>query len=522
MLYDNDILNGLYDKAHHPDYAERIAVQQVDGVRLTYAELMHKVDNLAKNLIARGFVAGDRALLLVRPSVDTMILVLGIVRAGGAVIIGDIAMGKDVFESRVRTAQPKWVFAESILLLLQQWSWLRGIAKGRGLDVPEMNNLGAVTVINVGNIPFLGNVNLSKLTNDSDMNSTTQRRDPSSDLMIIFTSGTTGQPKGVVHTLASTIATLNRVRQYLALTEHDVLYTYALHLTIPVLSAGGKAVLPSTNNSPEKTLNAYQDYGITKTFDVPANIQQLLTILHERGETLPNTLQTILLGAAPVFPDLLARLQQFAHDNLRVYAIYGMTEMLPACAVSLEDKLTFNPTQGDIIGTPLDGVNYRLADDGELILSGDGLYDRYLGQTPVSEHLTGDIATEIDGHLVLLGRKKDMIIRGNYNVYPLLFEPTIRQIDNVQDCAMVGVYNPAKADEDIILFIDGDISESNLRKALLTGTHSIDQYAHPDYIIYMQIPRSGRSDKIDRQALRQLAHEQLDIHNVTPTLEPVS
>ncbi|MEO1286991.1 MAG: class I adenylate-forming enzyme family protein, partial [Chloroflexota bacterium] len=270
------------------------------------------------------------------------------------------------------------------------------------------------------------------------------------------------------------------------------------------------------------TLNAYRDYGITKTFDVPANIQQLLTILHERGETLPNTLRTILLGAAPVFPDLLTRLKHFAHDNLRVYAIYGMTEMLPACAVSLEDKLTFDSTQGDIIGTPLDGVNYRLADDGELILSGDGLYDRYLNQTPVSEHPTGDIASEIDGHLVLLGRKKDMVIRGNYNVYPLLFEPTIRQIKGVQDCAMVGVYNPTKADEDIILFIDGDISESNLRSALLTGTHSIDQYAQPDHIIYGQIPRSGRSDKIDRQALRQLAREQLGIRDIAPTLEPIS
>ncbi|MEL6310067.1 MAG: class I adenylate-forming enzyme family protein, partial [Chloroflexota bacterium] len=429
-----------------------------------------------------------------------------------------LGLARDVFEGRVRTAQPKWVFAESILLLLQKWAWVRGIAKQRGLEVPEMNNLGDVTVVNVGRLPFLGDVNLDTLTENSHVKRTVAPRDPDSDLMIVFTSGTTGQPKGVVHTLRSTIAVLNRVREYLELTEQDVLYTYALHLTIPVLLAGGKAILPAKNNTAAKTLTAYQQYGITKTFDVPSNMQQITEILEERGAIFPPTLQTIMLGAAPVFPDFLARLKQFAHERLRVYAIYGMTEILPACAVSLEDKLAFDPKQGDMIGMPLKGINYHLADDGELILSGDGLFDRYLGQTPVSAHPTGDIATQVDGQLVLLGRKKDMIIRGNYNIYPLLFEPTIRQIQGVADCAMVGVYNPDKADEEIILFVDAQIAEDDLRTALLTGEYSINQYAQPDYIMYEQIPRSGRSNKIDRLALRVQARAQLGIRDSVSTV----
>ncbi|MGJ3239523.1 MAG: AMP-binding protein [Anaerolineae bacterium] len=511
MLYDNEILDRLYDKAKDPHDADKIAVQQVDGICLTYAELMSKVDNLANNLVGCGFVANDRALLLVRPGVDTMILVLGIVRAGGTVIIGDIAMGKEVFESRVRTAQPTWVFVESILLFLQQWDWLRRLVKRHGLDVPEIGNLGNVQVVNVGNIPFLGDMNLRKLTDNSTRTGTTLPRDLDSDLMIVFTSGTTGQPKGVVHTLGSTLATLKRVKQYLQLTEDDVLYSYALHLTIPVLLAGGKAVLPAKNNSAQQTLASYRKYGITKTFDVPATMQQIVDILAQQNGRFPQTLRTILLGAAPVFPDFLTRLRHYTHADLRIYAIYGMTEMLPACAVSLDEKLAFDPKQGDLIGAPLEGVHYRLAHDGELILHGDGLYDRYLGQDRVTEHATGDIATDVEGQLVLLGRKKDMIIRGNYNVYPLLFEPTINALDGVRDCAMVGVYNPAKADENIVLFVEGSINEQHLRAALLTGDYSIDRYAQPDHIIYTDIPRSGRSNKIDRQALRVLAQDRLGI-----------
>ena len=149
-----------------------------------------------------------------------------------------------------------------------------------------------------------------------------------------------------------------------------------------------------------------------------------------------------------------------------------------------------------------------------MILSGEGLFDRYLGDEAVYKHPTGDMARiDEQGRIVLLGRKKDMIIRGKHNIYPPLFEATIRQIEGVTDCAMVGVYNPEKADEEIVLFIESDslLDEKSLREQLLSGDNSIDLYAQPDSIIFETLPYSGRSHKLDKKALREQARQILGI-----------
>lgn len=200
----------------------------------------------------------------------------------------------------------------------------------------------------------------------------------------------------------------------------------------------------------------------------------------------------------------------------KVWSIYGMTEILPACAVSLDDKLTFDRDQGDLVGAPLRGIQATIDADGELLLSGDGLYDHYLGHEPIVQHRTGDIARlDARGRVILLGRKKDMIIRGNHNIYPALFEPTIREIPGVRDCALVGVYNAQKTDEEIILFITAmrhdETFRAAIQEALQTGIHSIDVYAQPDYILFAEIPYSGRSHKADKNALRQRARDTLGI-----------
>jgi acyl-CoA synthetase (AMP-forming)/AMP-acid ligase II len=125
--------------------------------------------------------------------------------------------------------------------------------------------------------------------------------------------------------------------------------------------------------------------------------------------------------------------------------------------------------------------------------------------------LTGDIGKIDDlGRLILLGRKKDMIIRGNFNVYPGLYEPTIHQIEGVKEAVMVGIYNDEKADEEIVLVIDGEekLTVQHVMKQLTSGKFSIDKEALPDRIVFRPLPHSGRQAKIDRkQLVQQLTDE---------------
>ncbi|MGB7342254.1 MAG: class I adenylate-forming enzyme family protein [Phototrophicaceae bacterium] len=514
MLYSNPILEAIRARADDAQTSHKIAIHEAYGRKISYADLQQSVEALAQNLVANGFQQNDRVLMLVRPNIATLQIVLAVVRAGGVLVIADPAMGQAVFQDRVALAQPRWVFVEDAVLLLQKTSFIRRLLRGRGIEIPEIGRLTIPHIISVGRLPFLGTHRLTQMMQATKQPVVEQTRPLKDDITIVFTSGTTGKPKGVVHTLKSMLATIERVRDYAQLTSDDVVYDTGILFIIPALMAGATVVMGHGRFDAAKTVQTYRDYGVTKTLDVPRHMKAMLTYLQHGGEILPDTLQDVLLGAAPVFADFLQALQSVAHPNTRIWSIYGMTELLPAALVSLEDKLDFDRAGGDLVGAPMAGLSVRIADDGELLVQGDGLYDRYLGQAAITEHHTGDMARlDEQGRIVLLGRKKDMIIRGKHNIYPPLFEPLIRQIEGVRDCAMVGVYNPSKADEDIVLFIEAEtpITEKQLRQLLLSGEYSIDLYAQPDHILFATLPYSGRSLKLDKKALRQQARQQLGI-----------
>ena len=193
------------------------------------------------------------------------------------------------------------------------------------------------------------------------------------------------------------------------------------------------------------------------------------------------------------------------------WAIYGMTEILPVAVVSIDEKLAWTG-DGDLLGAPVPGIELRVAGDGELLLRGPQLCAGYLGEPPMREHATGDVVRLDDtGRLVLLGRAKDMIIRGHHNVYPALHEPVVARIPGVRRCAMVGVRDARAADERIVLVVepaegtDPAALARALPAALRDEATRIDDAARPDRILVMPLPEVGRSHKVDRAALRAIA-----------------
>jgi len=170
---------------------------------------------------------------------------------------------------------------------------------------------------------------------------------------------------------------------------------------------------------------------------------------------------------------------------------------------------------GDLVGTPVSGVAARLSDCGELLLCGPNLCSGYVGRAPLHELPTGDLARFDEGRIILLGRLKDMMIRGPHNIYPELYEPAIERIVGVRRCAMVGVYDENAADERIVLGVepepgvDANALRERVRAALRHGPSRIDDAALPDLILVASLPVSGRSSKIDRGQLRELARERL-------------
>ncbi|MCI2421761.1 acyl--CoA ligase [Saccharopolyspora sp. K220] len=475
------------------------------GHTLTYADLLRQVAATADRLRGKGFRSGDRMLFSVRPGPAAVVLALGTVAAGGTVVFIDPGSGPELFASRLDLTRPAWAAAESLLYAASAPGPGRALARRRGVLLPDYS---ALPVRHVRSGPWLPGAPLRAVSAKA-LAKPTARSSPDwpaaedQDAVVVFTAGTTSDPKAVVHTRGSLGAALEVLASRCSLAPGARVHTDQFLLGLPSLVAGAHWTMPRYGFSPTADLSSVAS-GLstaTHTFLVPADLATLLDAA-ERGDVAwPHSLRQVLLGAAPVLPPLLRRAQA-ALPGVEFLAVYGMTEILPIAVTSAADKLSYQG-EGDLVGEPLPGVRARVAEDGELVVSGPNMCRGYLGQPPLTEHATGDLARIEDGGIVLIGRKKDMILRGKTNVYPGLYEPSIAALPGVEAAAMVGVPDEI-GDERIVLALVGTrpgLAES-VRAAL---PQLIDAAALPDEVVVVEgLPVSGRTRKLDRNALRAM------------------
>src|SRR5690606_10889083 len=260
--------------------------------------------------------------------------------------------------------------------------------------------------------------------------------------LVVFTSGTTSDPKAVVHTTRTLGGMLDLFRQVGDLRPGQRAHTDQMFLGLPALLAGGTWEIPARTPREAPEAFARGVAGADASFLVPADVTALLDVLEARGGAAVGP-AVLAVGAAPVTPALLARGRRVL-PGTRWLAVYGATEILPAAVTDADEKLAA-AAEGDLVGRPLDGIGVRIdppaaepgggagpepgdgAAVGELVLTGPSLMAGYLadldaGRPPATEHRTGDLARQdAAGRIVLVGRSRDMIIRGTVNIYPGLF-----------------------------------------------------------------------------------------------------
>ena len=510
------------------------------GQTITYRELVDGIESTALSLQKDGFGLGERMLFSVRPSPAAFVLALGAVRAGGSVVFIDPGIGPSLFRDRAGLASPQWAASESLLYALSAKSPLRPLARRRGLLLPDY---GAMQVRHYYAGPWLPGVPrgaspVKALATRTATWDSQEACDPagasSQEAVIIFTSGTTGAPKGVIHTRGSLAAGFEQLTMRCTFREGDRVHSEQLMMGLPALIAGAHWTMPAYGFSAhidplrlagelgpvagKKT--AYD--GATHLFLVPSQLAPILDSIEEGTVSLPATLRTVMLGAAPVLAPFLKRAMRLL-PGIEFKLIYGMTEALPIAIADGHEKLAFasgaeaevtapdGTGEGDFLGEPLPAVGIRVAEDHELLVRGPNVCHGYLGEDPMVEHATGDLVRLDHGtggapRLVMIGRKKDMIIRGKTNIYPALYEPVIAGIAGVRQAVMVGVPDDV-GDEAVWLAVVAAAGESaaTVKSRLARELpRLIDESALPDQIEVLEsIPSSGRHRKPDRAALRQ-------------------
>jgi acyl-CoA synthetase (AMP-forming)/AMP-acid ligase II len=370
------------------------------------------------------------------------------------------------------------------------------------------------------------------------------------EALVVFTSGTTSDPKAVVHTGRTLGGMLDLFARVGDLGPAQRAHTDQMFLGLPAIMAGGTWEIPAKAPKDAPEAFARGVAGADSSFLVPADVTALLDVLEARGRAGgvgPAEGPAVLaVGAAPVTVALLERGRRVL-PGTRWLAVYGATEILPAAVTDADEKIAA-AAEGDLVGRPLDGIGVRIdpeaASDpevtsgadgadgervvGELVLTGPSLMAGYLsdldaGRPRAVEHRTGDLAyRDAEGRIVLVGRNRDMIIRGTVNIYPGLFEPRLRDLPGVVDAVMVGVPVP-DGDERVVLVVTAEAGDPHGSPDPYTGTPEIragtelarsvadqvagvvDHGALPDLVVEAShVPLAGRSRKPDRRALVSL------------------
>lgn len=494
------------DRIATPDRPDDPALVRPDGrVAYTRGALAERIRACAGAFESAGIDAGTPVAFGIRQDADGIAWLLGAMRAGVTVVVLDPGLAPGTLADRCRVAGVRATVTDGIVATVAHNGVLRSLAARRGLALPDP---GSLAPIHWATTRALGPVSrLDRLAGGD------ARRPLAADApaLVLFTSGTTGAPRGVVHTPAGLAATLSMAAGLVEIGRGDRVLGTGLHLIGPALLAGATVVVPPSGSSVEALSR------VTRRLDV----SHLTLPLHRAlawsaaGGAGPG-LRALWLGSAPVrnqgLRALVARL-----PGVDVASAYGMTEHLLVATLSADDRLAHDERDGDLVGRPVDGVRIRIADDGEVHVAGPALARGYLGERmPAAELPTGDLGRVDDsGRLVLLGRRKEMLIRDGENIYPGLYEPALAEAAGLAAAMMVGLPG-ADGDETVVLFAvarrgeDPESARSRLA-ALVAGPASpLDRHAAPDAVLGIaELPRAGRSGKPDRRALVRLAAARL-------------
>ncbi|MDQ7023008.1 MAG: class I adenylate-forming enzyme family protein [Candidatus Gracilibacteria bacterium] len=455
-------------------------IEDISGKKISGEEYKNLAIFYAFKLQKQGIKKGDSIVIFIKNIIDFSAYSLAVLLVGAKLVIIEPDYSEKILEEKLKFIKPDLLIIEGLIYYLLKTTLINKLNK-----IKKYFSL----------IKYSKKIIIGNYCREGIFSFPTKYKNITleTESLVVFTGGTTGKPKGVVHTLESLEIMFNRISKIIG-NDTKIFYADLPHFVLIGISMGLKIIVGKNDISDEKFLNILQKYKIDTTFSPP---YRYLNILNN-NKKLPKTLKHICLGSAPIYKRFLEKVFQNTGNNTKITCIYGMTELLPISFIDGKEKLLQN-INGDLLGKVFNDINIKILGNGELEVY--GLFKNYLGGKKIKKHQTGDLVEYKDGNLIMKGRLKDMILRKDYNIYPSLYEGTINSIPGIIESAIVGIFDEDLQDEKVILFLEGNCN----KKVLALGLEkSIDKFAFPDDVIFLdKIPRIGRQNKIDKNYLRK-------------------
>ena len=483
-----------------------------DAATRTYAELGERAHRFASGLRGLGVEPGDR-VAIVAPNSPSYIEVSHGVLVGGFVRVA--------LSSKLHPEEIGQIAADcDARALVVSPEWAERLASLPAAPAAPVVVLGAGTERAIGYEELLAQGSPER----------PERSPGPEDLCaLLYTSGTTGMPKGATLTHANWVAMMrNSMVEMPTLGSADVVLHVAplSHLSgyfEPTCSARGAAHVVHESFDPAAALEAIERERVTIVPLVPTMLNLMLPEAEAGGRDL-SSLRAVMYGGSGIAPDRLARaLRAFGSVFVQ---FFGLSETpMPLTALSRRDHE--HDPEGPVpprlasAGRPNPFVELRLrADDGgavptgevgEIVVRGDNVMAGYWGKPELSAETidadgwaaTGDLGRfDADGYLYIVDRKRDMIVSGGYNVYPAEVENAISALTEVQEVAVVGVPDDrwGEAVKAVVVVRPGE--ELSAEEVAAACAERLAGYKKPRSVDFVEeLPKTG-SGKIMRRRIR--------------------
>jgi long-chain acyl-CoA synthetase len=414
------------------------------GGGLSYAELDEQARRFAALLRARGIRPGDRVAILLQNVPEFVVAYFGAIAAGTVAV---------PVNYRLSPPEVGYILSDcavsAVVTTGEQFGKVSSLAEAGSVSLWVLADDGAGKAV-----PF-------REALDREAIPSLHPSSPDDVAVLLYTSGTTGFPKGAMISHRNTLFNVESCRATLGYREEDVgLITVPLfHVTglhsqlVALLACGASVVLQSEYNTKEM-LSLISGYRVTALFFVPA-IYKLITLRDDLAEHDLSSVRIAAYGGAPMDPETIRGIRRICRAEL--HNCYGLTEcsslatVLPASmALSRADSvgLPVPRTEAEVRGPS--GEVLPPGEAGELYLRGPHIVRGYFGAPEKSREAirdgwlrTGDIARiDAEGLVYILDRAKDMINRGGEKVYGLEVENVLYAFPGVAEAAVFGVPHP--------------------------------------------------------------------------------
>ncbi len=475
----------VIDRLKSLDFSEEFVCDALTGKHYSYNVFFARCTTLAEKL-RKEAVGKEHLVLIMDNSIELLSCYFAAILSGKIATAIDPLKGKDEVAHILSSIDDGYIVVDKA-----------GKAKVDTYDLLLEAGAFDATACAEGNVK-------------SDVIDTFEQRDFLSDYLLTFTSGTTGNTKGVRHSLNNLFLTAEAFNNMFTVGKDNVFahlmpMTYMAGILNSIFQpfvAGAKIVVLG-RFSPMKAFTFWQDVAkneINTFWMSPSMLTILLKVAkHEVGQEYCKEHKTLFfIGTAPLHQSTRDEFE--AKYPVKLYASYGLSETL---FLSTETPETLALGGGNV-GKLLNGVEYHFGGDGEFLVDVPWMFLGYTNEP--TEHYfdgtsykTGDLAKIEDGILSIVGRSKDLIIKGGMNISPALIEGVVSGIQGVEECCVFSVLNKLK-EELIVLAYTTTVEDKDSLEKTISST--VAKELGKNYLIDIfyrtkSIPKNinGKNDK---------------------------